>query len=448
MVASTTAEWDSTGRQVTLNGERIAYHIAGSGPLLLLVHGMAGSSETWRAVMPALARQFTVLAPDLLGQGKSEKPRGDYSLGARASMLRDLLDELGYERATIVEARPRPRCGAHLVGPRVPGDHRLGPRAAGGSAHAQDVASAAAASCGREVTLFLRLLRWPGTSKAVPPGRSTCASAIPSPPGRWRNASAPMPRWPDVAQPLHGIGVGAPAWAGEQASMSALAEFGRRDSQPGRAGRGSRARGRETVRAPRAWYERGMAMAHLEADGRDRHRLGEDPFIPVSHGIDAHKAIPGSRLEIFDKVGHYPHCEAPERFVEVLVDFMDSTRAAHLAASKTGGELKRQEVRWSSYPLRDGRAQHVFARACAAKSCTCERTPEVIKKTGPSRGARISVRTPVLLVPLPVFCRHPRTPPGTPFFPAQCGHFAVALSCATDALLLVMGRRNRQRGRL
>src|SRR4030095_11765745 len=57
-----------------------------------------------------------------------------------------------------------------------------------------------------------------------------------------------------------------------------------------------------------------------------------DPFIPVSHAVAAHEPTPGSRLEIFDGVGHYPHCEAPERFVEVLVDFIDSTEPARLGA--------------------------------------------------------------------------------------------------------------------
>jgi pimeloyl-ACP methyl ester carboxylesterase len=56
----------------------------------------------------------------------------------------------------------------------------------------------------------------------------------------------------------------------------------------------------------------------------------QDPFIPVSHALAAHEAIPGSRLEIFEGVGHYPHCEAPERFVEVLVDFIASTEPARL----------------------------------------------------------------------------------------------------------------------
>ena len=63
---------------------------------------MAGSSETWRAVIPQLSRKYRVVAPDLLGHGQSAKPRGDYSLGAFAVWLRDLLDELGISRATIV----------------------------------------------------------------------------------------------------------------------------------------------------------------------------------------------------------------------------------------------------------------------------------------------------------------------------------------------------------
>jgi pimeloyl-ACP methyl ester carboxylesterase len=70
-------------RAITVDGDRVAYRVAGKGPVLLLVHGMAGSAVTWRHVMPALAKRFTVLAPDLLGQGQSDKPRGDYSLGAR-----------------------------------------------------------------------------------------------------------------------------------------------------------------------------------------------------------------------------------------------------------------------------------------------------------------------------------------------------------------------------
>ena len=90
-------------KYLELHGDRIAYQDVGSGDeALLLIHGMAGSSETWRAVIPQLSRKYRVVAPDLLGHGQSAKPRGDYSLGAFAVWLRDLLDELGISRATIV----------------------------------------------------------------------------------------------------------------------------------------------------------------------------------------------------------------------------------------------------------------------------------------------------------------------------------------------------------
>ena len=88
-----------------LHGDRVAYREAGAGEALLLIHGMAGSSATWRAVVPQLSKKYRVVAPDLFGHGESAKPRGDYSLGAFAVWLRDLLDELGIARATVVVSR-------------------------------------------------------------------------------------------------------------------------------------------------------------------------------------------------------------------------------------------------------------------------------------------------------------------------------------------------------
>src|SRR3954469_4334095 len=89
-------------QHIEIHGHRVAYRTRGSGPVILLVHGMARDSTTWRFVRRALAERFTVSAPDLVGHGDSEKPRGDYSLGAFASGMRDLLLALGHERATVV----------------------------------------------------------------------------------------------------------------------------------------------------------------------------------------------------------------------------------------------------------------------------------------------------------------------------------------------------------
>ena len=89
-------------RELTVHGHRVSYRTAGSGPVLLLLHGVTDSSQTWAPVTPSLARHFTLVAPDLLGHGDSATPRGDYSLGAHANGVRDLLTALGHQRVTVV----------------------------------------------------------------------------------------------------------------------------------------------------------------------------------------------------------------------------------------------------------------------------------------------------------------------------------------------------------
>src|SRR6058998_3920706 len=88
--------------EVRLHGHRVAYRMAGEGPAILLIHGITSSSETWNGVFGLLSQSHTVIAPDLIGHGQSAKPRGDYSMGAYASGLRDLLGVLGHDRATVV----------------------------------------------------------------------------------------------------------------------------------------------------------------------------------------------------------------------------------------------------------------------------------------------------------------------------------------------------------
>jgi len=88
--------------EIDLHGHQVVYRIAGSGPAVVLVHGMVNSSRHWQAVATRLAERYTVIAPDLVGHGDSATPRGDYSLGAHAAVIRDLLSALGVERATMV----------------------------------------------------------------------------------------------------------------------------------------------------------------------------------------------------------------------------------------------------------------------------------------------------------------------------------------------------------
>jgi pimeloyl-ACP methyl ester carboxylesterase len=101
MAGSVEARDELALRHVTIHGHRRAYRKAGSGPTLLLLHGLGCNSGTWLPLMPKLAERFTVIAPDLLGHGDSAKPRGDYSLGGYANGMRDLLTLLDVDRVTV-----------------------------------------------------------------------------------------------------------------------------------------------------------------------------------------------------------------------------------------------------------------------------------------------------------------------------------------------------------
>ena len=141
-------------KYVELHGDRVAYRDEGTGEALLLIHGMAGSSDTWRAVMPRLAKKYRVVAPDLLGHGASAKPRGDYSLGAFAVWLRDLLDELGIAQATIVGQSLGGGVAMQFVYQHPDYCRRLVLIASGG--------------LGPDVGLILRLLSAPGAEFVLP----------------------------------------------------------------------------------------------------------------------------------------------------------------------------------------------------------------------------------------------------------------------------------------
>ena len=139
---------------MTLHGHSVAYRQAGSGPVVVLVHGITSSSATWERVIGDLARRFTVIAPDLAGHGESDKPKGDYSLGAHASTVRDLLLALGHERATFV-------------------GHSLGGGIAMQLAYqfperCERLVLVDSGGLGREVSLLLRAATLPGSELVLP----------------------------------------------------------------------------------------------------------------------------------------------------------------------------------------------------------------------------------------------------------------------------------------
>src|ERR1700722_5567306 len=81
---------------VNLDGGRMRYVRAGSGPPLVLLHGLFGYSFSWRYTIPALAPYATVYAPDMLGAGFSDRPAGlDYSMRATAKRILRFIARLG-----------------------------------------------------------------------------------------------------------------------------------------------------------------------------------------------------------------------------------------------------------------------------------------------------------------------------------------------------------------
>ena len=280
-------------REISIHDQRITYRTAGSGPVLLLIHGMAGSSTTWRQVMPGLAQRFTVLAPDLLGHGRSDKPQGDYSLGAFACTLRDLLVALGHERATVV--------GQSLGGGVAMQFSYQYPE------RTERLVLVGSGGLGREVNRLLPLLSLPGSEAVL---RLGCATRV-------RGAIE------SVGSAVARLGLRpAPVVVELWRSYASLADDAAR---------------RAFLRTLRAVVDpRGQAVSasnrlHLAAEVPTLIVWGDaDPIIPVDHAYAAHTSIPGSRLEIFEGLGHYPHCEAPQRFVEVLSDFIETTVPARI----------------------------------------------------------------------------------------------------------------------
>ena len=286
-----------------IHGNDLAYRRAGEGPVLLLLHGIAGSSQTWLPAMRLLQRDHTVIAPDFLGHGASAKPSGDYSLGNYAAGLRDFLHVLDVERATVVGQSFGGGVALQFAYQFPERCERLALVDAGG--------------LGREVSWLLRIVTLPGAEYVLP--------AV-------------------FLAPLRDCG---------NRVLSFLRDQGIRSD---RATEMWRSFGSLTDPANRAAFVRTM-RAVIDPGGQavsamDRLYLAEamptlivwgdrDKIIPVSHAYHAHEAMPRSRLEIMEGVGHFPHVEDPFRFVEILVDFLRTTQPSNFSPEVRRTELLR-----------------------------------------------------------------------------------------------------------
>ena len=295
-------------RQLELHGHHVEYRTAGSGPPVVLIHGMVNSSRHWEAVAVRLAGDYTVIAPDLIGHGDSATPRGDYSMGAHAAAIRDLLAAIGIERATIV-------------------GHSLG----GGVAmqffwqfpeRTERLALVSSGGLGQDVSPLLRSAALPG------------------------------------AYPLLWL-------AAHRRVVSALGELGERLRQRQSA---TGVYVQAVARALRPLEPRGARQAFLQTlrsvidvrgqrvSARDRLHLldgfptlivwGErDNTIPLSHGLEAHRAVPGSRFETLRRAAHFPHLEDPDGLAAVLRDWLETTEPVQLEHADWGERVKARSRR-------------------------------------------------------------------------------------------------------
>ncbi|MEI2810845.1 MAG: alpha/beta fold hydrolase [Nocardioides sp.] len=282
-------------RFVTVHGHRRAYIQAGSGPALLLLHGLGCDHSTWAAVFDDLARDFTVIAPDLLGHGASDKPRADYSVGGYANGMRDLLAVLGIDRVTLV-------------------GHSLG----GGVAMqfgyqyphlVERMILVGPGGFGAEVTPLLRLVATPGFPQAMSvltlPGLRHLGVA-----GLETLAKLPTKHTRDLDQ------------------VAAIFDSFKDPA--------TRAAIAHVVRAVVDWQGQVISVADRAylSDGFPTCIIwgSEDAVIPASHADAAADVLPHARVEVIGNSGHFPHLDHPERFAKVVRDFVRHTPAARFDA--------------------------------------------------------------------------------------------------------------------
>jgi pimeloyl-ACP methyl ester carboxylesterase len=305
VTALSTAEPPATSfEQVELHGHTVGYRAAGSGPLLVLLHGITSTSEAWREVMPRLAERYTVVAPDMIGHGRSAKPRGDYSLGAYAAGVRDLLAVLGFERGTVV--------GHSLGGGIAMQFAYLFPE------YVERMALIASGGLGREVHPLLRAATLPGSEWVLP----LLAR-------EWSVNAGEAVR--SVARRL-GLEVG-PDLAEFARGYASLVEDGARDAflQTMRSVIGPD--GQRVSALDRLYLA--DQLPSLIVWGSD------DPVIPVEHGRNAHRIVAHSRYVEIEGSGHWPMLDAPDRIVRELTSFIEETEPFEWSLELVRDRLRR-----------------------------------------------------------------------------------------------------------
>ncbi len=294
--------------QITLHGRRVIYRIAGSGPPVVLIHGMLNSSSHWQSVAMELARDHTVLAPDLIGHGDSAAPRGDYSLGAHAASIRDLMAAIGIDRASIV-------------------GHSLG----GGVAmqffyqfpqRVERLVLISSGGLGREVSPMLRTAALPGVSALLSLTIQPRVLAALAGGGRRlrERALGGGVYLQAIARALRPLENADARQAYLTTLRSVIDVHGQRVSAT------DRLYLLESMPTMLVWGER-------------------DNTIPLAHGRRAHEAIPHSYFRTLPGVAHFPHLEDPDGLSRLLREFIQETDPGQIEDADWGAVLARRSPR-------------------------------------------------------------------------------------------------------
>ena len=287
-----------SARTIELHGRSFAYRQAGAGPVVMLVHGLAGTMDTWNAVVDQLATRFTVVTIDLPGHGRSEPLPGDSSIGTYANALRDLLDALGHPTATVV-------------------GHSLGGGVALQFAYqypqrCERLVLVSSGGLGAEVSAILRAASLPGVEHvlAVVAHRHLIAAGRTS--GRLAATVGIRPK-PGVLESARAFATLAD---GEIRHSFVRTLRGIVDH-----------RGQRVSATDRLYLMNDIPCLLIWGD--------HDRIIPVEHGRLAHRAMAASQLAIFEGSGHFPHVDHPERFARTVHAFIDTTTPAAQSRRRT-----------------------------------------------------------------------------------------------------------------
>ena len=276
---------------LTIHGHKRAFVKAGTGPALLLLHGLGCDHTTWHPVIASLARRYTVIAPDLLGHGRSDKPRADYSVGGYANGMRDLLTVLGIDKATVV---------GHSFGGGVAMQfaYQFPERT-------ERMVLVAPGGIGREVTPAIRAISLPGFQLAM--GIATMPGLLQATKIGLRSLAATrvshVRDLDEVAEIVQHLS--------DRRARAAITHVVRAVVDW---------RGQVVTMADRAYLTHAMPMCVIW--GTDDH------VIPAKHAELAKQIAPEATVEVIPNAGHFPHKDHPQRFVKILNDFVRSTEPA------------------------------------------------------------------------------------------------------------------------